>query len=271
MVFGTALVSFSFYFLGYKIWLIGKRAHYITPPEFIGEPYQSKPLKVIFLSVMVIFTIPYLAIQPIGAGYLLSSITNGAIPYFSGVIILTISIVFYVFMGGMRTVAWTDVLQGVLMFILMITAVIIVGNGLGGQSTANQSVFKIKPELFSRARMGNYFTPAKWFGFILLWLLCVPMFPQMFMGFLISKSVKSLQFSAIAYPIVTGVLFICPVIIGVWGHIPFPDLVGTESDQILPMMLVKFAPGWLAILIMIGALAAFMSTLDSQLLALSSM
>jgi SSS family solute:Na+ symporter len=116
----------------------------------------------------------------------------------------------------------------------------------------------------------NYFTPAKWFSFMLLWLLCVPMFPQMFMRFFISKSVKSLQFSAIAYPIVTGILFICPVIIGVWGHIPFPDLVGRESDQILPMMLAKYSPAWLAALIMIGALAAFMSTMDSQLLALSS-
>ena len=37
------------------------------------------------------------------------------------------------------------------------------------------------------------------------------------------------------------------------------------------MMLAEYAPNWLASLIMVGALAAFMSTMDSQLLALSSM
>lgn len=271
MAFGTALVALSFYFFGYKIWVIGKKAHYITPPEFIGDRFQSKPLKAIFLTVMVIFTIPYLAIQPIGAGYLLSSITEGAIPYFSGAVILTVFIVFYVFMGGMRTVAWTDVLQGILMFILMAAAVIVIGNSLGGQSHANETAFKIEPELFSRSGVNGYFSPAKWFSFVLLWLLCVPMFPQMFMRFFISKSVKSLQVSAIAYPIVTAILFICPVTIGVWGHISFPNLGGTESDQILPMMLAQFTPAWFAALVMIGALAAFMSTMDSQLLALSSM
>ena len=61
------------------------------------------------------------------------------------------------------------------------------------------------------------------------------------------------------------------MIIGVWGHISFPDLVGKEADQILPMMLGAYTPEWLSAVVMVGALAAFMSTLDSQLLALSSM
>ena len=59
--------------------------------------------------------------------------------------------------------------------------------------------------------------------------------------------------------------------IGVWGHLAFPELQGTDSDQVLPMMLAEMAPEWLAASIMVGALAAFMSTMDSQLLALSSM
>ena len=59
--------------------------------------------------------------------------------------------------------------------------------------------------------------------------------------------------------------------IGVWGHISFPDLVGKESDQILPMMLVEHTTDWFAAIVMTGAIAAFMSTLDSQLLALSTM
>ena len=61
---------------------------------------------------MVVFTLPYLTLQPIGAGYLLESLTGGAIPYFWGATLLTVAIVLYVFIGGMRSVALTDVLQG---------------------------------------------------------------------------------------------------------------------------------------------------------------
>ena len=59
--------------------------------------------------------------------------------------------------------------------------------------------------------------------------------------------------------------------IGVWGHITFPDLVGKEADQILPKMLLEHTSPIFAAIVMTGAIAAFMSTLDSQLLALSTM
>ena len=54
------------------------------------------------------------------------------------------------------------------------------------------------------------------------------------------------------------------------GHVSFL-VEGRATDQILPMMLEAHSPEWLTGLVMVGALAAFMSTLDSQLLALSSM
>ncbi|MCB0290868.1 MAG: sodium:solute symporter family protein [Calditrichaeota bacterium] len=271
MSFGTALVALTFYFIGHKAWLLGKAKGYITPPEMIGDRFRSRPLKVLFLIVMVIFTVPYLALQPIGAGILLQELTNGLIPYFQGAVILTVVIVLYVFLGGMRSVALTDVVQGVIMFSLMFLAVWVVADALGGLSAANARVYALNPELFSREGAGGYFTPRKWFSFMILWMLAVPMFPQMFMRFFISRDVAALRTSARLYPLVTALLFLCPVIIGVIGHIPFPELAGKEADKILPLMLTRFTPEWLGALIMVGALAAFMSTMDSQLLALSSM
>lgn len=270
MSFGTALVALAFYFLADRAWRLGKKHGYVTPPEMVGDLLGSKTLKLIYAFVMVFFTMPYLAIQPIGAGILLSNLFEHTIPYFGGAVGLTIIIVLYVFAGGMRSVAWTDVLQGVLMITVMGIAVFYIAEAFGGLTAANRQVFAMKPELFSRQGASDYFTPKLWFSYMVLWILCVPMFPQMFMRFFIAKSIRPIQVTAILLPIVTAVLFICPIIIGVIGHIPFPDLTGTASDNILPMMLANYAPGWLAALIMVGALAAFMSTMDSQLLALSS-
>jgi len=79
-----------------------------------------------------------------------------------------------------------------------------------------------------------------------------------------------LKKSALLYGLIPLFISILPVIIGVLGHLTFPDLAGKETDQILPKMLAAHSPEWFAGLVMTGALAAFMSTLDSQLLALST-
>ncbi|MDJ0692331.1 MAG: sodium:solute symporter family protein [Xenococcaceae cyanobacterium MO_188.B32] len=269
--FGTALVALSFYVIGDRVWLLGQEKGLITPSELIEERLGSKTLKSIFLAVMVLFTVPYLTLQPIAAGYLLENLTEGEISYFTGATFLTLAIVLYVFMGGMRSVVLTDVLQGLLMFVLLIVAVLTIAHNLGGLSEANRNVYQLKPELFSREGVDNFFTKPKWFSYMLLWGLSVPMFPQMFMRFYLPKTPNSLKVSAVLYPLVTAIMFICPVLIGIWGHIPFPDLAGQASDRVLPMMLLEYTPMWMASVVMVGALAAFMSTLDSQLLALSSM
>ena len=67
---------------------------------------------------MLVFTFPYLALQIIGAGYILENITQGDIPYFWGAILLTLFTIVYVWVGGMRTVARTDLKQGLLMIFL---------------------------------------------------------------------------------------------------------------------------------------------------------
>ncbi len=271
MAFGTGFAAVAFYFIGYRTWLIGKQYGFITPPEMMGALTGSKTLKLLFMVVLVFFTLPYVAIQPMGAGYILSTLTDGEIPYFTGAVILTIFIVFYVFVGGMRTVALTDLIQGILMFSLMLLAVWVIADDLGGLASANAKVFDQYPALFERQGKGDYFTPAKWFSLMILWFFCVPMFPHMFMRFFMSKNPYSFKFSTFFYALLPCFLFILPVIIGVLGHLSFPGLKGEESDKIIPMMLMEHAPLWLAALILTGALAAFMSSLDSQLLAISTM
>ncbi|MFB6258426.1 MAG: hypothetical protein ABEH38_07015 [Flavobacteriales bacterium] len=271
MALGTAFAALAFYFIGYRTWRMGKAHGYITPPEMIGSLTGSPALKLLFMGVLVFFTLPYVAIQPMGAGYILETLTNGQIPYSAGAVVLTVFIVLYVFVGGMRTVAITDLIQGVLMFSLMLVAVWVIASELGGLAEANAKVYEQKPELFSRNGMNGHFSPQKWFSLMLLWLFCVPMFPHMFMRFFVSKDRQAFQFSTFFYALIPCFLFILPVIIGVLGHLTFPELGKEASDKIIPLMLMEHPPLWVAALILTGALAAFMSSLDSQLLAISTM
>jgi len=271
MAFGTAIAGLSFLIIGTKVWRLGKKHGYITPSELVYGETKSRSLAMFFSGVMILFTLPYLALQIVGGGYILENLTNGDISYNLAVILLTLFTIVYVIIGGMQSVAKTDLKQGLLMILFMTLAVILIGNQLGGISVANQKAAEIMPDLFAHTGRNGHYDLQKWFSLMFLWFFCIPVFPQLFMRFYIAKDISHLKKSAILYAFIPLVISILPVMIGVWGHISFPGLEGKAADQILPMMLMEHTTDWFAALVMTGAVAAFMSTLDSQLLAISTM
>ena len=269
MAFGTGFMALTFLFVGIPIWRAGRRLGAVSPPELIWHRFRNKPLRIAYLSVMVLFTVPYLAIQPMGAGYALNGLLG--IPYELGAVLVTVVVVGYVLLGGFRGVVWTDALQGVLMLAAMVVIFLAVSKALGGYDHANKVVFGRNPRLFIRPGGGAQLTVLVWFSYMALWFLCDPMFPQLFQRFLAAKNAKSLRFSAVVYPLLTGVLFFLPIATGVMGRAVFPKLYGTETDKILPKLVGELLPGWLGALAIAAGLTALMSTMDSQLLTLGSM
>jgi SSS family solute:Na+ symporter len=57
----------------------------------------------------------------------------------------------------------------------------------------------------------------------------------------------------------------------VWAHGAGLQIGPAETDMVLPLMVKIFAPEAIYLFVMIGALAALMSTADSQLLSLATM
>jgi len=270
MGFGTAIMAIMFYVIGKKVWKLGKEKGYITPPELIGDRFNSYGLRLLFMTVMVVFTIPYLATQAIGAGIIIHSMSGFGVQI--GAIVTMIVIMLYVLYGGMRGSGWTDVIQGIIMILAMALAVVIIAINLGGFEAANTAAYNSNPDLFIRPGGNEYFLPQIWFSFMLLWIFADPMFPQIFSRFYTAKDEKSLKTSMILYPVVVSFLFLFPVLIGVWAHTPQAAEVLniSQPDQVLPEMVKNFA-GPVYAFVMIGALAALMSTADSQLLSLSTM
>ena len=271
MAMGTSLVGLSVLLLGIPIHKLGKEKGYVTPPELIAGETNSKYLGWLYGTVLVVFTLPYLATQPMGAGILLETLSEGEIPYFTGALLLTCVMIIYLILGGMKSSAMTDVFQGILMFSILIIFVIgfFTHEDIGGLSEAGQSLWDNKPDKF--VREGN-FTWEIIFSFTILWPITVPMFPQLFSRFYIAENDKAIRTAAWLYPTVVPILFLFPVIIGVYGNIVNFDhtLSKAESDNILPLVLTKYAPLWAGTIVCIGAIAAFMSTADSQILAMSS-
>ncbi len=264
MALGTALMPIMFYLIGRKAWRLGKEKGYATAPELIGKEMKSRSLRILIMFVMVIFTLPYLAVQAVGAGYIISAISGT--DAFVGAVMVSMVIGLYVSMGGMRASGWTDVLQGILMFSAMLIAGIFIAGALGGFSAAGESTYSSHPELFTRA--DSFFTPSIWLSFMVLWIFADPMFPQLFSRFYTAKDEKSMKMTMMLYPFLISVLFLIPVLIGVWAR----GLdVSAPQNRVMIVMVQNYTPGWMFYLVMLGALSALMSTADSQLFALSTM
>ncbi|CDN17288.1 Na+/solute symporter [Richelia intracellularis] len=82
------------------------------------------------------------------------------------------------------------------MFFFMFLALFIIAHALNGITEGNRAVYAIKSELLSRQGVDNFFTKPKWFSYMLLFPMCVPIFTQMFMLFYTPKTSQYLKVSA---------------------------------------------------------------------------
>ena len=95
------------YVLGTKLWLVGKRYGYVTPSEVLADFYDSEALGLLVSAVMILFTFPYVAVQLIGSGIIFETATDGLVSFELGALFLLVVGVIYVWLGGMRSIAWT--------------------------------------------------------------------------------------------------------------------------------------------------------------------
>lgn len=126
-------------------WILGKRYGFITPPEMYRRVFDSKWLGYSVVLVATLYSIFYLAVQLMASGLLFSVLTNGFIPFFVGAVALSMVLVFYVSMGGLRSVAYVDAVQ----FFLLAAGIIIIGygaiNAFGGIDGFLDGLTKIDP------------------------------------------------------------------------------------------------------------------------------
>lgn len=95
-------------------WLLGKRFGFLTPGEMLGYYFQSDLIRLLVVLVALVFSVFYLGVQIRAAGFLFNVLTDGVIGVEFGMWMLSCVVVSYVATGGLRTVAYVDILQAVL-------------------------------------------------------------------------------------------------------------------------------------------------------------
>ena len=249
-----------------------------TMPDFFGERYGSKALKVAASMIVFVFLIPYTASVYNGLSRLFEMAFN--IPYTWCVIAMALFTAVYVILGGYMATAINDFIQGIIMLIGIVAVIAAVLSGQGGFMNAISEMSQIPSDVPLTAGQPGAFTsffgpdPLNLLGVVILTSLGTWGLPQMIGKFYAIKDEKSINTGTVistVFAIVVsggcyflggfGRLFDGPAIYDASGAVVF--------DSIVPHMLSGL-PDILIGIVVVLVLSASMSTLSSLVLTSSS-
>jgi len=242
----------------------------ITLPDYFEMRFKDRTrlLRVVSMVVILFFYTGYLAAQLFGAGKILQA-TFGIEPIV-GIMIGTTIVLFYTMMGGFLAVAWTDLVQGLLMTAVAVVLPVVGLIHVGGWGPLTEALAVRGPEFMSMttAQLGGGFALGAAVGGI-SWGFGYLGQPHLLTRYMAIRRTSELPKS--------GVIAMGWTLISYWGA-PLIGLVGVavlgpdlaDPEQVMPRLAIALLPGWLAGLMIAGATAAMMSTADSQLLVATS-
>lgn len=244
-----------------RFWIAGKKYGYVTPSELLGGRYENRAIAVIAAIIFIITLIPYTSVQLIGAGLLVEGLSGGGIPYWFGSLILPIIAFVYAWWAGMRSVAWTDTLQGVIMFIGSLALLAFVWINFFPEGMFS-TIAASSPEKLKFTWGFNM-----WLGLSLPWIFFMLLIPQVSQRFFILKDVRSIRGMIIGFGIFGLIYTVLVTIFGLAAANIVPGL--EKADSAMPALL-SLVPPALALVVTLSIFAASVSTINSIVLSLSS-
>jgi sodium/proline symporter len=241
----------------------------ITIPDVLSSRFNDTRHLLRGLSLLIILAMvgAYVAAQMVATGKAFAGFTD--LTYAQGVLLGATIIIAYTLVGGYKAVAWTDLIQGLLMLAGLILLPIIAINTIGDWTTLTQILRAEDPELLSLWGPGGKSTAA-FVAIVSFLAIGLPFMgvPQLMVRFMSARSEKSLV-PAMTISIFVILCFdIGAVLTGMAGRALFPGL--EDPETILPLLSTELLPPLLAGIMMVVVLAAVMSTVDSLLILASS-
>jgi len=202
----------AFYIMGYCAlglvpwWLWGPRAlragkkyQYVTQAQLFADRFQSKGLSIIIAIVSILAFIQYITLQMKGCAYVFQVASGGRIPFWAGALIAYVVVLVYVFFGGVRGVAWTNLFQGA----FMITIAWIIGIYLsyhlyGGPVKMFQQINVANPKHLL-VGPGTKMSFAGFSSALLVSVLGFSMWPHLFMKAYTANNIRDLYHSCALY------------------------------------------------------------------------
>lgn len=268
----TAVGLIAFMFLNWQIVaprlrVETERFNTLTLSSYLESRFedQTGALRLLGASLSLLFLTTYVASGVVGLGYLFESIFG--FNYYLGCLIGIVSVLIYASIGGFVAVAWTDFFQGMFLLVVVLMVPVLAIGHMGSFDPIWEyaELGHISLSLLGDGRHSVWMILNLVFGWGLGYF-GQPHILNKFMAIRDPKEIHKSKWISFVWQVLalSAAGMVGVVGIGFFqGHLGNPELVFVEMVKVL------FHP-LLAGLILCAFLAATLSTMDSQILVLSS-
>jgi len=283
-------------------WVLGKAYNYITPGEMYSDYYGGNAMRLLTVLVAFLFSVPYLGVQLQASGSLFNILSDGFISVNTGMFALTAVVVIYVASGGLKSVAYVDCAQAILLAVgiaILGGVALLYSGGWGGFTSGLANIVSadvssgqnLTPDGYSMkvaipgsiqmVSAGSKANGGAWTGIMCMTymfaLMGIQSSPAFSMWAFSNKTPQAFRWQqVIASSVVVGILlFTFTIFQGMGGHILVANgvLENISDKNLIPELinlLSDIAP-WLVGLLAVCALAAMQSTGSAYMSTFSAM
>ena len=272
---GNAIIGslMAWAILGRRTRIMTQHLGSATMPQFLGQRFNSRGLKVGASVIVFLFMIPYTASLYNGLSRLFGMAFH--IDYSVCIILMSVLTGIYVIVGGYMATAINDFIQGLIMLVGIVVVIAAVLKSQGGFLASLEGLAQVSDETVSSIPgvFNSFFgpDPLNLMFVVILTSLGTWGLPQMVQKFYAIKSESDIKKGMIISTVFALVVAGGCYFLGGFGRL-FSDRVDIAAngyDSIIPAMLSELSPLLIG-LVVILVLSASMSTLSSLVMASSS-
>ena len=256
--------------LGRRTRIMTQHLNSKTMPDYFGQRFESKGLKVAASAITFLFLIPYTASLFNGLSRLFRMAFN--VDYSVCVIVMAILTAVYVIVGGYMATALNDFIQGIIMLFGIIAVILAVLSKNGGFMQSLALMSEIESPVLKGAYT-SFFGPEPFYLLVVVLLTSLGTWglPQMVGKFYAIKNERSIKIGTMISTFFAIIVAGGCYFLGGFGRLFCkPEQVSAEGfDSIIPTMLSGLGDVLIAV-VLILVLSASMSTLSSLVLTSSS-
>lgn len=248
-----------------KMRLQAQRYGSMTITEYIGHRFNSPGLK-LYLSVVIVLCYLFMLVSQFKAAAILLEMFTG-LNFTVGLIIMCVVSLVYVNIGGLRSVAWTDFIQGLLMCIMCVVLLAVGLNVIGGFTGLNEQIEANFPDMNKILEPSDGANIPGAYGLIGCLLFGFAIYfsqPHIAARFMALPDVNRKSIGRfLIISLLCGWLFNLMFVLGPIGRILYPD---AEADYLTVTFVTDQFPPVIAGALMLGFFSAVISTATSILL-----
>lgn len=256
---------FSYILLGDRLRRIAGRLGSVTLADIFEARFYSTTAGLVATAIMLVAFVPLVAAQFKAAANVFEVLLG--IPYLTGLLLFGGIVILYTVLGGMYAVAWTDLIQGIIMIAGFAILAPVAVTAAGGFSEMNRQYALANPGGISF--LGKM--PALWVvsDFVVWGFFQIGGSPAAVTRFLIPEDDRTLK-GAMAYSVLfQSFIYVSATLIAISAGVLLPEL--DRPDLTVPTLVARLLPPWVGGVIIAAVLGATMSTVDSILLVSGSL